>query len=138
MVISRARLKQIIKEEILSEVLGPVDGSGLKTAGDELKNSIAQIASTLDSAGEDVRTGSITAAGQVTSIIKVMQELEKMFRTYEEQTNDRLNKAEQLVKAHDNDLEALANVARAERGRPQQTTDTPPATNQKETVPNET
>ena len=53
MTISKTRLKQIIKEELLSEAFSPVDGSGLKGAGDELKASIGQIASTLDGAGEE-------------------------------------------------------------------------------------
>ena len=97
MTISKTRLKRIIKEELLSEAFGPVDGSGLKSAGDDLKASIGQIASTLDGAGEDVRTGSITAAGQVPRIMQIMQELEKMVRKYEQQTNYRLDAAEKAV-----------------------------------------
>ena len=95
MKITKSLLKKIIREELMIEGPAPIDSGGLKRAGDDLKATVGNIGKTLDNAGEDVRTGSITAAGQVTVLMKILQEFEKIFRAYEQQTNSRIDKVEE-------------------------------------------
>ena len=101
MKITKSQLKQIIKEEILSE-FAPVDGSKLKDAGDKLKAVVGAVSAAAAEKAEiplDIQNRNLTVstARQTEVTMNILVEFEKMFRAYEEQTNSRLDMIERSV-----------------------------------------